>query len=75
MERDIQCAPSGHFLDLEDSFISRIELSRFEVIFIIIPSTASVAAAEGRKDNLPPRTNEASSVPLWQSLRLPALCM
>jgi hypothetical protein len=23
-----------HFLDLEDSFISRIELNRFEVVFI-----------------------------------------
>jgi hypothetical protein len=51
-----------HFLDLEDSFISRIELSRFEVVFII-PSTASVAAADGRKDNLPPRehTRQAQS--------------
>jgi hypothetical protein len=51
-----------HFLDLEDSFISRTELSLFEVVFII-PSTTSVAAAEGRKDNLPPRTTrQAQSI-------------
>jgi hypothetical protein len=57
--KDIQGAPSAIFLDLEDSFISRIELSRFEVVFII-PSTA----AEGRKDNLPPANTRGKLSPV-----------
>jgi hypothetical protein len=56
MEKTFKAHPVPFFLN---SFISRIELSRFEVVFII-PSTA----AEGRKDNLPPANTRGKLSPV-----------